>query len=100
MELSGKLLFGRVAIKTIEIPQKNRNGLILPESAKTAENAWDLYDDHPFQGIVVGVGDQITSCKKGDIVLLKGNTSMQVLLDEGTVYKIINESDILLVRES
>ncbi len=99
MELSGKLLFNRIAIKLIEVPEKNKRGIFLPESAKSAENIIDRFDDHPFQGEVIGVGEHVTICKKGDIVLLKGDINMPILLDLGTVYQLINETDVILVRE-
>lgn len=99
MKLSGNLTFNRVALKMIEIPKKTKSGIILSE-VKDEENILSMYDDHPIQGIVAGVGNNVTVCKEGDIVLIKGGTRGEALLDKGTLYSIVYESDILLVREN
>lgn len=99
MKLSGSLTFNRVALKMIEVPKKTKSGIILSE-VKDEENVLSMYDDHPIQGIVVGVGSSVTVCKEGDTVLIKGGTRGEGLLDKGTLYSVIYESDILLVRES
>jgi co-chaperonin GroES (HSP10) len=99
MELSGKMVFNRVAIKKIEIPEK-KTSLILPEEVKSKKNPWEIYEDHPNQGIVVGVGDQVTCCEVGDTVLIRDGIMMHILLDKDKAYHIIYEQDILLVRKN
>lgn len=99
MKLSGKLTFNKVAIKVIEVPKKSKSGIILSE-VKESDDVLSMYDDHPAQGIVVGVGNNVSICKEGDTVLLRGGTQGTALLDNGTLYSIIHETDILLVREA
>ena len=98
MKLSGKLTFNRVAIKVIDVPKKSKSGIILSE-VKENEDTLSMYEDHPAQGIVIGVGNSVTVCKEGDTVLIKGGTQGTALLDKGTLYSVIYESDVLLVRE-
>jgi len=99
MKLSGKLTFNRVAIKMITVEKKNKSGLILPDT-KDTDDMIDSYEDHPLQGLVCGIGSSVTVCKEGDTVLLKGGATGYALLDKGTLYSIISESDIVLVREN
>lgn len=100
MQLSGKLTFNRIAIKSIEIPKTRKSGIVLPDSKFEDNDAFDMYEDHPLQGFVVGVGKDVTSCKAGDIVLIKGNSRADKLMDNGTLYLVIYEQDVLLVREN
>jgi co-chaperonin GroES (HSP10) len=97
MELSGKLTFNRIAIKVIEISKKSKSGIILSEVKE--DDGWSMFEDHPNQGVVVGVGNDVTVCKPGDTVLIKGGINATGLLDKGTLYSIIYEGDVLLVRE-
>jgi len=99
MKLSGKMVFNRLAIKKNDVPEK-KTFLILPEEVKNKKNPWEIYEDHPNQGIVVGIGDQVTCCEIGDTVLIRDGIGMHVLLDKTEVYHIIYEQDILLVRKN
>ena len=102
MKLSGKLTFNRIAIKIIPVEKKTKSSLILLETkeSKDMEDTIDSYEDHPLQGIVCGVGNNVTICKEDDVVLLRGGTSGFALLDKGTLYSIVSESDVILVREN
>lgn len=98
MKLTGKLIFTNIAIKQIEIPIKKKSDIILPgKEDKTMLELTD-FDDHPNQGVVVGVGSSVTTCKEGDIVLLTNGAKLSDFNDKGSIYSIVNEGSILMVR--
>ena len=106
MMLTGKASFNEVIVKQIIIEKENKSSLIIPNSkgddAEKSEQITD-FPDHPFQGEVVGVGEQVTLCKVGDTVLFKVSRNWMptpyLLNDKGTTYFIYNQGDIALVRE-
>ena len=105
MILTGKLTFNAVALKMLPIDKIKKDSLILPSGIKGKEEEESLkdYPDHPFQGEVIGVGENVRECKEGDIVLLKIQPNWMpvpiFLNDKGTMYNVYNNTDILLVRE-
>jgi len=103
MELSGKLTFNAVAIKELFVDKKVKSSIISLDGDKDlSKGRLDDFTDHPMQGEVVGIGNNVTVCKKGDIVLFKiyeGGRPPLLLNDMGTLFFIYNEGDILLVRE-
>ena len=106
MVLTGKLTFNSIAVKTINVDKVVESQLIIQEEKASMANNFDRideYEDHPFQGEVVGVGSSVTTCKEGDIVLFKLSTmwtpTPYILNDKGTIYFIYNEGDVALVRE-
>lgn len=106
MVLTGKLTFNSVAVKPIDVNKVIESQLITQQektSIITDSDRIDEFEDHPFQGEVVGVGPSVSTCKKGDIVLFKISTmwtpTPYILNDKGTVYFIYNEGDVVMVRE-
>ncbi len=105
MILTGKPSFNEVVVKQIVIEKENKSTLIIPNKSEEAEKSEQITDfpDHPFQGEVVGVGEQVTLCKVGDIVLFKVSRNWMptpyLLNDKGTTYFIYNQGDIAIVRE-
>lgn len=104
MILSGKLTFNAVAVKLIEIePEKKSSIISISEEKDPKPDKLTDYPDHPLQGEVVGVGESVTQCKVGDVVLFKLSSnwtpSPYVINDKGTIYQLYNEGDIAIVRE-
>ncbi len=92
-----KPLGARVLVQRLEAEEKSAGGIILPEAAQEA----------PREGKVVAVGPgeldengkpMGVSVKKGDIVIYASYGGTEVKID-GEEYLIINEDDILAVRE-
>ncbi len=99
MKLSGKPTLNHVIIKPIEIPKKTKSGIILADSKDSETTTLDSFDDHPNQALVIGVGSNVSICKEGDIVIMRPDTHPMGLNDKGTVYGVINEGNIMFVRE-
>lgn len=92
-----KPLGARVLVQRLEAEEKSAGGIILPEAAQEA----------PREGKVIAVGPgeldengkpMGVSVKKGDIVIYASYGGTEVKID-GEEYLIINEDDILAVRE-
>jgi chaperonin GroES len=90
-------LGARVLVQRLEAEEKSAGGIILPEAAQ----------ERPREGKVVAVGPgQLDdngepmgmSVKEGDIVIYASFGGTEVKID-GEEYLIINEDDILAVRE-
>ncbi len=77
--LSDRVVATREAAKT-----KTTSGLYLPDSSK----------EKPVAAIVVAVGPQVNSLKKGDRIVYKEYSTTELTID-GTEYLIIKEEDIL-----
>lgn len=99
MELSGKITFNRIAVKLIDIEKKTKSGIILADSKEGETTTMDSFTDHPHQGEVVAIGTSVSVCKKGDVVLIRDGASPLALNDKGTLFALLYESDVLLVRE-
>jgi len=92
-----KPLGARVLVKPLEAEEKSAGGIILPEAAQErpregkviAVGPGELNDD----GEPMGVG-----VRKGDIVIYTSYGGTEVKID-GQEYLIVNESDIIAVRE-
>lgn len=103
MMLTGKLSFNAVAVKMIEVEKVSKSAIIsLDKETKPQGDKLSDFPDHPLQGEVIGVGKDVTMCKKGDVVLFKINNSWipdpYMINDMGTIYSIYNETDIVMVR--
>jgi len=92
-----KPLGARVIVKPLEAEEKSAGGIILPEAAQ----------ERPREGKVVAVGpgelndegERIgVAVAKGDIVIYSSFGGTEVKID-GEEYLIVNESDIIAVRE-
>lgn len=92
-----KPLGARVLVKPLEAEEKSAGGIILPEAAQ----------ERPREGKIVAVGPgeldesgkpKGMSVKKGDIIIYASYGGTEIKMD-GEEYLIINESDILAVRE-
>ncbi|MEA3404029.1 MAG: co-chaperone GroES [Armatimonadota bacterium] len=92
-----KPLGERVLVKPLEAEEKSAGGIILPEAAQ----------ERPREGKVVATGPgeidadgepMGLSVEEGDIVIYAsfGGTEVQI---DGEDYLIVNEEDILAVRE-
>ncbi|MFW5867193.1 MAG: co-chaperone GroES [Armatimonadota bacterium] len=90
-------LGARVLVQRLEAEEKSSGGIILPEAAQ----------ERPREGKVIAVGpgeigeDGETmgmSVEEGDIVIYASFGGTEVKID-GEEYLIINENDILAVRE-
>jgi len=90
-------LGARVLIKRLEAEEKSAGGIILPEAAQ----------ERPREGKVVAVGagktndegDRVAmSVKEDDVVIYASFGGTEVKID-GEDYLIIDEDDILAVRE-
>lgn len=92
-----KPLGARVLIQPLEAEEKSAGGIILPEAAQ----------ERPREGKVVAVGPgepdengepMGLSVDEGDVVIYASFGGTEVKID-GEDYLIVNESDILAVRE-
>jgi len=105
MILTGKPSFNEIVVKQIIIEKEVKSSIISISKEEKPSNSEQItdYPDHPFQGEVVGIGDQVTLCKVGDIVLFKVSSTWMpqpyLLNDKGTTYFIYNQGDIAIVRE-
>lgn len=90
-------LGARVLVQRLEAEEKSSGGIILPEAAQ----------ERPREGKVVAVGPgeigedgepMGVSVEEGDIVIYASFGGTEVKID-GEEYLIINEDDILAVRE-
>lgn len=104
MMLTGKLTFNAVAVKPIEVEKIKKTSIITLEKNETPQgDKLDEFADHPLQGEVVGIGEDVKECKVGDVVLFKLSNHWTpqpyVLNDKGTIYYLYNNTDIALVRK-
>lgn len=106
MMLSGKLARSLVAVKPITVEKEEKTGgLILPTGVKAKDENVSLseFPDHILQGLVAGVGEGVTICKEGDVVLFMIGSDYMAkpyyLNDKGTMYQLFRETDVVLVRE-
>ena len=90
-------LGARVLVQRLEAEEKSSGGIILPEAAQ----------ERPREGKVVAVGPgeigddgepMGMSVEEGDVVIYASFGGTEVKVD-GEEYLIINENDILAVRE-
>ena len=87
-----KPLADRVVVKAIEMEEKTKSGIVLPDTAK----------EKPQEGEIMAVGPGRyeegklvpMNVKKGDRVLFAKYAGTEVKLD-GEEYRIMRESDIL-----
>lgn len=88
----GRPMAGKILVKPQEAEERTSSGIIIPDSAK----------EKPQQGVVVEVGkpkkDEEMEVKAGDVVLY-GKYSGTEINHGGEEYLIMNQSDILLVKE-
>ena len=93
-----KPLHDRIVVEAIEVEQKSKGGIIIPDTAK----------EKPIQGEVIAVGSGAKSdsgttipldVKVGDRVLY-GKWSGTEVKFEGKDYLIMKESDIMAVIEN
>jgi chaperonin GroES len=92
-----KPLGARVLVQRLEAEEKSSGGIILPEAAQ----------ERPREGTVIAVGPgeigddgepMGMSVDEGDVVIYASFGGTEVSID-GEDYLIINENDILAVRE-
>ena len=106
MMISGRVPFNRVVLKTIDVEKSTKSGIIISGTGTEKENkSIEVFQDHPFQGLVIALGEglqnwEVPLCKVGDIVLIKPGSTAYQLNDRGTMYTVISDTDILLVREA
>ncbi|NLO04864.1 MAG: co-chaperone GroES [candidate division WS1 bacterium] len=90
-------LGARVLVKRLEAEDKSSGGIILPEAAQ----------EKPREGTVVAVGPGEVddngepmgmSVKEGDVVIYASYGGTEIKID-GEEYLLINEDDLLAVRE-
>ncbi|MFO8080250.1 MAG: co-chaperone GroES [Armatimonadota bacterium] len=90
-------LGARVLVQRLEAEEKSSGGIILPEAAQ----------ERPREGKVIAVGPgeigedgepMGMSVEEGDVVIYASFGGTEVKID-GEEYLIINENDILAVRE-
>lgn len=90
-------LGARVLVKRLEAEEKSSGGIILPEAAQ----------EKPREGKVVAVGPgelddsgepMGMSVKEGDVVIYASYGGTEIKID-GEEYLLINEDDLLAVRE-
>lgn len=77
-------LSDRVVATREEVKTKTVSGIYLPESAK----------EKPVSAIVVSVGPEVKSLKKGDRIVYKEYSTTELSVD-GVEYLIIKEEDVL-----
>ena len=106
MKVNFKPSPGLILISVIEVKpreKKKNSDLLLPDQAKGKASNYleveEVFDEHPYQGIVMAVGenqgDIILDVKEGDKVLLRrALTPSDAVLVKGKVYGIIRQSDI------
>ena len=89
-ELKGKILAGKVLVKTTAAETKTSSGIIIPDSAK----------EKPLKGTVVLVGeakkDEAMEVKVGDTVLYGKYSGTELHID-GEDYLLISQSDVLYI---
>jgi len=105
MQVSGRIPFSRIFCKNLEVEKTTKSGIII-EGTEKKSSVGDLamYQDNPNKALVIAVGEGIKNsdrpiCKPGDILLLRDGT-YPLINDLGTVYMIVSEADIYLVREA
>ncbi len=88
----GRPMAGKILVKPQEAEEVTKSGIIIPDSAK----------EKPQQGNVVAVGkskkDEEMEVKVGDVILY-GKYSGTEINHDGQDYLIMNQSDVLLVKE-
>ncbi|MBR4435900.1 MAG: co-chaperone GroES [Clostridia bacterium] len=89
-------LFDRVVIKTCEVEETTKSGLILTGNAKEKPQMAEVVEVGPG-GLVDGKEVKMT-VKRGDKVIYSKYAGNEVKLD-GTEYIIVRQSDILAVVE-
>lgn len=91
-----KPLFDRVVIKSCEVEETTKSGLILTGNAKEKPQMAEVIEVGPG-GMVDGKEVKMT-VKKGDKVIYSKYAGTEVKLD-GTEYIIVRQNDILAVVE-
>ena len=94
--MNGRPLADRVIVKPIEVEEKTKSGIVLPDTAK----------EKPQEGEIVAVGPGRyedgklipMNVKQGDRVLFAKYAGTEIKLD-GEEYLIMRESDILGIIE-
>lgn len=83
--MKGKILPKKVLIKPEEAKAKTESGLIIPEKAKEAPN----------RGEIVLIGKEVDA-EVGATVLYAKHAGQELMFND-IEYKLINESDILII---
>lgn len=79
-----------------EVEKKTIGGIILPSGLDPEETKkLKIYNEHPYQGDVIQVGERVTLCKPGDKVYMNGG--MNDLIEDGVYYSILRDGDIIYV---
>lgn len=81
-------LGARVLVRTVEVATETRSGLIIPGEAREA----------PQEGTVLGVGPKVEAVKVGDVILYGKFSGTELKLD-GVSYFLLNEEDIVGIKE-
>jgi len=93
-----KPMGSRVLIKRIEIEEKTKGGILIPETSR----------EKSYEGIVVAVGDghEIEdgsiiplNVKENDVIIFSKNTGTELVIDD-VEYVILEEKDILGIRNN
>ena len=93
MAVNLKPLADRVIVKALEEKEKQRGGIIIPDTAKEKPQEGEVIAVGP--GKISETGERIKpEVKKGDRVLYGKYSGTEVTVD-GTEYLILRESDIL-----
>ena len=94
--MSLKPLFDRVVIKTVEVEETTKGGLILTGSAKEKPQVAQVIAVGP--GGVVDGKEVAMQVKEGQKVVYSKYAGTEIKID-GEEYKIVRQSDILAVVE-
>lgn len=82
-----------------EADKKTKSGIIIPQGIdEEFQKKMKFFKEHPLQGDVIQVGDQVKICGAGDRVYL--NSSGIDIIEDGVYYSLIKDYDVLYVIDS
>jgi len=89
-DLKGKILAGKILVKTQEAEEKTVSGIIIPDSAKEKPQVGTV--------VLVGVGktDEPMELKVGDVVFYGKYAGTELNID-GADYLLMSQTDVLYI---
>ncbi len=89
-DLKGKILAGKILVKTQEAEEKTVSGIIIPDSAKEKPQVGTV--------VLVGVGktDEPMELKVGDVVFYGKYAGTELNID-GVDYLLMSQTDVLYI---
>jgi len=96
--IKGKLLFERLIVREIPIPDKTSGGILIPEATK----------DVPNKGVIISIGhtalldkdgvENLSLLKEGDVILYTKFAGLPFKYN-GIDYKIVNINEVIFVYD-